>query len=239
MLQRTDIKKELIKLRKKTSSKETVLSEVYKIIQEKDNNASADFSVLNKYGSNISINEFNIDSVEAENIFHIGQIKKICIDYRLRFLDSKYFKGTIPSDAIFKIEKLEAQHQTSLDNFKIMAPSKLFKLENADDPLLFAPMGNDYFYLLHKWGNDFHPMRKLLMKPFKCLENFLIFIFLLSFLVAVIIPLQLFGQEGGSVQLALIFLFTFKSIIGISIFYGFAQGKDFSESIWNSKYFNS
>ncbi|WP_395062778.1 hypothetical protein [Flavobacterium sp.] len=35
-----------------------------------------------------------------------------------------------------------------------MAPSKAFNLKKYDDPLLFAPIGNDYYYLIHKWGND-------------------------------------------------------------------------------------
>ena len=38
-----------------------------------------------------------------------------------------------------------------------MAPSALFRLEKTDDPLLFVPLGNNYYYLVHKWGNDLHP----------------------------------------------------------------------------------
>ena len=48
-----------------------------------------------------------------------------------------------------------------------MAPSKLFKLKNADDPLLFASLGSDYFYLIDKWGNDLSYFRKISMWPFK------------------------------------------------------------------------
>ena len=40
--------------------------------------------------------------------------------------------------------------------------SKLFRLKNTDDPLLFVPLGNSYFYLVHKWGNDLHPFENYL-----------------------------------------------------------------------------
>ena len=41
-----------------------------------------------------------------------------------------------------------------------MAPSKLFELENYDDPLLFASLGDGYYYLIHKWGNDLSFLEK-------------------------------------------------------------------------------
>ena len=73
-----------------------------------------------------SINNFDFDKLETQRIFHLNQIRKVCIDYRLRFLDLKYFKGNIPKEGIDKITQLEKEHQTSLEGFKIMAPSVLF-----------------------------------------------------------------------------------------------------------------
>src|SRR6056300_1748243 len=84
----------------------------------------------------VSKNRFSIDLLKTENIFHIDQIKKVCIDYRLRFLDLAYFKGTLPESAEREIERLEKEHQTQLGDFKLMAPSVLFRLEKTDDPLL-------------------------------------------------------------------------------------------------------
>ena len=91
-------------------------------------------------------NNFDFDLLETDKIYHIDQIKQICIDYRLRFLDSKYFKGEIPAAGISKIKALEKSHKIDIEGFKIIAPSKLFRLEDKDDPLLFAPIGNNYFY---------------------------------------------------------------------------------------------
>ena len=113
------------------------------------------------------VNNFDLDKLATANIFHIDNIKNTCIDYRLRFLDLKYFKNDLPQEAFDKIARLEAVHGTTLSGFKIMAPSKLFRLKNTDDPLLFVPIGNDYFYLIHQWGDDLSPFRKLFMWPFK------------------------------------------------------------------------
>ena len=53
------------------------------------------------------VNNFDFDRLETHRIFHLNQIKKVCIDYRLRFLDLKYFKGNIPNEGVEKIIQLE------------------------------------------------------------------------------------------------------------------------------------
>ncbi|WP_344779240.1 hypothetical protein [Aquimarina mytili] len=189
--------------------------------------------------SNVTYNSFDFDQLETDKIYHIKQIKNICIDYRLRFLDSKYFKGKLPHEAITIIKELEKKHQTELKGFKIIAPSKLFKLENADDPLLFAPMGNDYFYLVHKWGNDLHPLRKIMMWFFKSFENLLFLTFLVSLLLTFMVPDGLFSKTSDTSTFIMIFFFMFKSVAAVVLFYGFALGKNFNTAIWNSKYFNA
>ena len=184
-------------------------------------------------------NDFYFESLDTSKIYHLDHIKKLCIDYRLRFLDTKYFKSKFPEEAINEIKRLEDEHQTELKGFKIIAPSKLFKLENADDPVLFAPMGNDYFYLIHKWGNDLHPLRKFFMWFFKGFENLVLLTFLMSVFLTLLVPDGLFGKESSVSNFLMIFLFMFKSVAAIVIFYGFALGKNFNTAIWNSKYYNA
>ena len=140
-------------------------------------------------------NQFDFDQLETERIFHRDTIKKTCINYRLRFLDLDYFKGDIPIEAIESIQSLEQAHNTELQNMKIVAPSKLFKLKNADDPLLFVPIGNQYYYLIHKWGNDLHPLRQLLMWPFKNIVTSILSILLLSLVLTLFMPLNLSVQN--------------------------------------------
>jgi hypothetical protein len=189
--------------------------------------------------SHIKENLFNLDILETNNIYHINSIKAICIDYRLRFLDTTYFKNEFPLEAVQKIKHLEKSHNTELSGFKVMAPAKLFKLENADDPLLFAPIGNGYYYLIHKWGKDLHPLRKLSLLPIKSLESILITALLLSFVITYTFNHHILNSHTQSVKFVILFLFMFKSVVGVIIFYAFSQGKNVSSANWNSKYYNA
>ncbi|MBT4904951.1 MAG: hypothetical protein HON57_07195 [Flavobacteriaceae bacterium] len=182
------------------------------------------------------LNQFEVDHLERDRIFHIDDIRKTCIDFRLRFLDSKYFKNKIPQAAFDEINRLNTLHNTRLGDYKIMAPSKLFKLENTDDPLLFAPIGNGYYYLIHKWGNDLHPFRKAMMWPFKSILNLAVLILFLSWFVTQLVPVGLFSKANDWGVYWMTYFFMFKGISAIVIFYGFALGKNFNPAIWNSKY---
>ncbi len=238
MLERTDIEKQLNKLRSKRISSEDLLSEVHRIFAQNDAERSAIGNVLSEKNSG-NQNSFTLDLLESDQIYSLEDIRKLCVDYRLRFLDSHFFKGEIPEEAITKIRMLEKQHQTSLKGFKVVAPAKLLKLENADDPMLFAPMGNDYFYLIHKWGNDLHPLRKLLMWPYKSFENLVFTVFVLSIFLTSIMPIELFSKNAHYQEYLMLFLFIFKGVGGMVLFYGFAKGKNFNTAIWNSKYYNA
>lgn len=235
----TNIELALKKSRSKNAGAEAVLRESYKILKDVSaNRTRIAQNISGKQKHFIEVN-FDFDLLDMDKIFHLEQIREICIDYRLRFLDSKYFKGDIPPEAISKINRLEKDHSIEIKNFKIIAPSKLFKLNDKDDPLLFAPMGNDYFYLIHKWGNDLHPFRRLLMWPFKSIVNLTLLVFLISYLMTSLVPEGLFSKTNTNAEFWIIYFFMFKSIASMVIFYGFALGKNFNPAIWNSKYFNT
>ena len=238
LLQKTNIQNKLHQARLKGSKlEESRLNEVYRILNDLDNELERiEQNIAN--GKATPRNSFNIDLLDASRIYHIDEIKHVCIDYRLRFLDSKYFKGIIPTEAVSKIKSLEREHNLEIKGFKIIAPSKLFKLEDKDDPLLFAPIGNGYHYLIHQWGNDLHPLRKLLMWPFKSIINLAVLVLLMSYGVTSMVPEGLFSKSNSSAEFWIIYFFMFKCIASVVIFYGFALGKNFNHAIWNSKYFN-
>lgn len=238
MFSKTNIEKQLLKYRSKRIDEQFIMEEVQRIFSENEKQRTEIVSTLTENSIAID-NEFNFEKLDTEHIFHIEDIKKLCITYRLRFLDSHFFKGNFPEEAISEIRKLENEHQVSLKNFKIIAPAKLLKLENADDPLLFAPMGNDYYYLIHKWGNDLHPFRRLLMWPYKNFENLVFTVAALSVLLTAIVPMHWFSPNPGTGEYLFLALFVFKGIGGFVIFYGFSKGKDFNGAIWNSKYYNA
>ena len=183
-----------------------------------------------------SFNSFDFEKLDPNKIYSINTIKSVCIDYRLRFLDIKYFKNKLPNEVFQKIKSLEKTHNTNIGDFKIMAPSALFRLEKTDDPLLFVPLGNNYYYLVHKWGNDLHPFRKLIMWPFKNIWNLLFTILLFSFLVTEITPLTLFTKTPNTSSYWMLLFFMFKAIASVVLYFGFALGKNFNPAIWNNKY---
>ena len=239
MLAKTNLQSKLERVRNRDNSGEKLLDQIKTIFDQVEDKYNSIQSKLNN-SDNVDFNDFDLDLLESKNVYHISHIQKICIDYRLRFLDSSYFKNEIPFEAIQKIKNLEQEHETELKGFKIMAPSKLFKLENADDPLLFAPIGNGYYYLIHKWGNDLSPFRKLAMWPFKCFENFMLTVFLTALLTTSLVPNGFFmDPENSGTEFFLLFIFMFKWIGGVALYYGFAKGKNFNEATWKSKYYNA
>jgi hypothetical protein len=237
LLSNVNLEKQLLSLRDKTMRQDAILQEVQLLLtenQDKRNKISENI----KRGTNEDENDFNFDLLETNKIFHIHQIKTICVDYRLRFLDSSLFKNTIPEEAITKIDYIQKQHNTTLAGFKIMAPSKAFHLVNYDDPMLFAPIGNGYYYLLHKWGDEFNTTRKWLVSPIKNLTNFTVFSIIISILLTLIIPISNLGKTIPMAKI-IVFLFVFKSIIAVFLYYFFMLGKNFNSEIWQRKYYNN
>lgn len=237
-LRGTNIPERILKSRKKRISEPAFLELVQQIFEEENEKDEKIVDAFQSDFDNVS-NKFDFDLLETNRIFHISDIEKICVEYRLRFLNSSLYKAPLPYEAISKIKEAEKNHNIQIKGFKMMAPASLFKLENADDPLLFAPMGNNYYYLIHSWGKDLHPFRKILMWPFRHLENFMFFLLVLSFLLSSLVPDGLFGKEQTTTEFMIIFFFMFKWVTGLAIFYGFKCGKNFSSAIWQSKYYNA
>ena len=131
---------------------------------------------------------------------------------------------------------MEIDHNKKLNSFKIMAPSIMFRLKKTDDPLLFIPIGSNYFYLIHKWGNDLAPLRKIRMWPFRSITNLLLTLLFLSYFVTLITPISIFTKNPNSSGFWILFLFMFKALVSIVLFLGVALGKNFNPKIWNSKY---
>ena len=230
-----NLENKLREIRGKQYTEEQTLASVYELLAI---DGLKEEQIHHKLQSSNEVfqNNFDLDLLETDRIFHINTIEKICIDYRLRFLDSKYFKPEIPYEAISEIKHLEKTHNTNLNGFKIIAPAKLLKLKNADDPLLFAPISNGYYYLIHKWGNDINPLRKWLMMPFRTFEHLVISMLVLSGILTFLVPHGNFQVDTST--FLILFLFMFKSVIGVAIFCGISRGFNVSAGNWNSKFYN-
>lgn len=222
-----NIEEKLIAERTKSHSSKSVMQYTQSVLDNKEH--TFQFTILNKLYT---------DKLETCRIYHLHTIQKICIDYRLRFLDRKYYKMDIPQEAQSQIDQIEQEHQTTLHSFKIIAPAKALKLKNADDPLLFVPIGNDYYYLIHKWGNNLNMFRKWLVLPFRNLGTLILAVFILSLITTFIIPFKSYGNENYNTIKLITFLFIFKSYCAILLYYCFWKGKNFSSCNWDSEYYN-
>ena len=232
-MRKVNLFEELLSERNKEISSDELKSIVKKIWSNHDSKKDQIRISLNKK-NDYKNNQLKFDKMESKNIFHKDTIKKICVRYRLRFLDSNLFKGEYPKNITRIITDLESKHDTILSNFKIMAPSKLFKIKSPDDPILFVPIGNDYFYLVHKWGKEFNKLRKLMVLPFKNIDNLTIFSILVSIFFALVGKLVM--PSLTSSEVFILFLFLVKGFIFIFFYMFFLTRRNFSESNWNSKF---
>jgi hypothetical protein len=115
---------------------------------------------------NDKINSLKQETIgfNQERVFHISQIQNICEKYYLRFLNIKHYKGSVDNQIPFKITTFETAHDKKCQqkDMYIIAPAKSFQLEEKPkDPLLFYKINDDYFYLIHKWGNDLSIFNRL------------------------------------------------------------------------------
>ena len=169
-MKKVNLFEELLQERNKQISTNELTS-LLKNIWTKEDSKKERITQSLKDTNNGSFNQLKFEEMETKNIFHKDTIKNICVRYRLRFLDSNLFKGEYPKNITKIISDIEKKHDTNLNNFMIMAPSKLFKIKSPDDPILFIPIGNNYYYMIHKWGEEFNYLRKLLVLPFKNIDN--------------------------------------------------------------------
>ena len=225
----------LRKDRDKHISSEDLKDMIQAIFEQKEAIKSRVKSTL-ETPNNSYVNTLTFDALDFDKIFHIDSIKKLCINYRLRFLDTHLFKGEYPKELYSIIPTLENDHKIQLKDFKIMAPSKLFRLKTKEDPLLFVPIGNGYYYLVHKWGDDLKSYRKILVWPFKNI-NTLIFTSIILSLLSTAIG-SAFFNDFSDTQLLVIFIFNIKTFVFVTFYLLFMMRKNFNESIWNSKYKN-
>src|SRR5690606_36180658 len=117
-MQKINIREKLDREKQKDSTPDHILKEVYEILLQAD--ASEERIAENMAGKTGSAgNPFDFELLEGSRIYHVKHIRHIAINYRLRFLDSRYFKGKIPPEALAKIKGLEEQHRIEIKGFKV------------------------------------------------------------------------------------------------------------------------
>lgn len=246
MFNRINILQELKKIRREEEEKKLLL-EATTILQQ---SYTEELEILDAIQTRIKhAKAYDPNHIDISSVFTIEQIKKVCIQYRMRFLDSDLFKGEIPYEAIQKIKAIQQENETKLEKFKILAPKRLFKLADADaDPLLFVQLKSGHYYLIHQWGTDLKWFRKILSLPFQKFENLVVSLIILALILTLIIPNH-FLVPNSNMALNNVFgywdfhriTFFFHFLIlsaGITAFIWFSFHRNFSDQEWNSKTFN-
>lgn len=184
----------------------------------------------------------SLTAADEERVFTQDQIRNICIRYRLRFLDSGHFKSEFPYEAISRIHAFEQQYDTRIGTFRIVAPDRMFDLENINkDPLLFAELADGRYYLIHKWGEDLRWHRRLLAWPLQRFSNYFIAMWAVCFLGSFLLPTQLlhvFNVESEIYLRIWFMIHLFIGLAGVSLWLAFSYDKRFSDMQWDSKYYN-
>ncbi len=184
----------------------------------------------------------NLEFLDEENIFSLANIKEIAVKYRLRFLSTRHFKNKIPYEAVSKLKALETKTGQKTPSLMILAPSEMFRLEDANkDPLLFAPLSDGRFYLVHQWGGEISWLRAVLAWPKQKLQHLVVSIAVLSALISLLLPAIWFGDaQGNYFNFYRVAAFGWNLIFlsGIVSYFWFVTNQKFSLNAWNSKFFN-
>ena len=222
-------------MRARQSDGSEILAKVAALLEENQRHREMILANLSR-PSQIN-NLLKFDLLETDRIFHLRHIRKICIDYRLRFLESSQFRQEFPQEAISAIRRLEQLHGITLSGFRIAAPAKAFSLDNYNDPLLFVPIGNGYYYLVHQWGKELSAVRKWLVYPLRSLGWFTAFCLALTAITTLILPTD---QMAEKIPMAgtIIFLFAFKSLFFVLMWGFFMTGRQFNAQAWDSRFYN-
>lgn len=217
-----------------------VLQEVHDVLeaeQRKDDLLSA--VVLSSTGDHIN----HIQRLDPDRVYSEEAIRRMCVTYKLRFLDAGRFKGPLPPRALYELRRLELRSPLPLKGFKVMAPASRFKLCDSNaDPFLFVAVGLKHYYLVHRWGAPLSFWRVLAAWPWRGAAELAVSVFALAVLAAGLLPNKVIGADpawawwGAHRVLAL--LWTTMIFASFTVFAWFAFFGKFSRQAWKDHRFN-
>lgn len=194
-------------------------------------------------------NESNVDReltitkvLDAKRIFTIHEIRKVSIDYHLRFLDSKNYVAEMPYNVHLKCSAFELRTGKPVA-FKILTEANNFKAQYpSTQHLIFADLGNNEFYFIMKWGNPFSTYRKITSYPFRNFDSVLVSVFVSALLITIITPGSLIITHGKaedyfSMARAAFFFYCVIFFAAVYTYYVVALRKNLNTTEWDSSSF--
>lgn len=178
------------------------------------------------------------EGLDRNRVFSIREIRNICIQYDLRFLDSQKYRGAIPSEAIASIKELSRNRRSPLESFKIMGPLQVFRKKDiTSDPMLFAETNKGNYYLVHHWDHKVPWYRWLARFPFRSIETLTGTLAAVCILLTLVTPqhwiMDTTKFEYWDAHRFALFFHLFILSGGIIIFLMFAFHRNFSSSRWD------
>ncbi len=176
----------------------------------------------------------DVEELEQSRIFELRDIHRICVKFRLRFLDTSMFIGEYPREVVQELKQLEDRYGSPVLGLQIMAPMKKFKLlDRNEDPVLLAKLEDGRYFFVAKWGKDLHWNRQVLVWPLRSFTTFFASLFAACLLISLIIPTEMMWNIKFYVALHL-----FIGLFGVCCFLGMTFNINFSDQDWNNKFFN-
>ncbi|MCO5273438.1 MAG: hypothetical protein M9900_00795 [Flavobacteriales bacterium] len=218
----------------------SIMQEVHEILEQEE---KQDELVRASIKSCMKHREHAVPGLDGSRVFGIADIRRICIRFRLRFLPSGRFKGAIPQGAITAVRQLEQVAGQPMRSFMIMAPASRFRLCDCDaDPLLFVPVGNGQYYLVHRWGREISPFRAALGWPVRNWKHLAVTALAVAAIVAALVPTAWITPEAGaswwgSYRFGMFFCTAMLAGAATTLAW-FTSFGQFSTEAWNSKTFN-
>lgn len=217
-----------------------LLQEAYSILEQEEKHDELVQAAIRANQKELA-NE--MEGLDASRVFDRATIRNICIKYRLRFLPSGRFKGPVPNEAIRHVRHLEAQVGKPVKGFMILAPAGRFQLSDCDaDPMLFIPVGEDRYYLIHRWGRDMHRLRAVLGWPLRNWPQFVATAVVVALLLGCLVPTSWVVSQAGAPWWGLHrvgAIFCTAMLMGaVTSYTWWAFFGQFSKAAWNCKTFN-
>lgn len=229
--------------RKSKEKKQNSLVDEVKLLLEDNASKEREFMTTIGFDHHIrKVDAYKSDKIITEqeeakygDIYKLEDIKKICLDYDLRFLPIEYYKGNITADLPSVLMRFCEEHNIPQNyhlryDLYIAAPKENFELqERPKDPLLFYRTRDENFTLVHKWGKDFTVMR--LLKGFLNRNDHTAFIS--RFLIIALICFSVQSFIGLFSNWWIILDVVIGCIVG-----GIIMPDEKNDKNWDSKYLN-
>lgn len=182
----------------------------------------------------------HIPDPEPERVLHLAEIKALCVVHRLRFLEASQYKGVVPSQAVHTLRRLEKSTGRPLRSFRVLAPPASFRRPGVrGSNWLLVPLGEQRFYIVHRWGGTAMVARALRFWPLRGPLYLTATILALALATASLIPHTWYGaaldaDRWGAHRLLATF-WTCTVAAAVTSFVWFAFSGRFNGQGWNGR----